>query len=225
MKHVPHSVTAIAVSVLLPLIVFFFTRSWWWFLTTGLLILGTLGYFEAICGLKWSRRTGIAVLIMFLTFSIAQILLSRYSEKELESDLVAVRDYSDMAELDLNGLSLTTSPPITYSSKLSRMLEGSYKVEGQRLQFKTGSEVEQKLRAVIQAYPRFPFGHYALAYCLSQRESSEWREHAQEAIKILEYTTRIKGHKPIHDEILAELKKALEEKQAQPGAASDGHPR
>ena len=41
---------------------------------------------------------------------------------------------------------------------------------------------------------------------LITRGDSNWKSYAIKAIKILEITTTIDGHKPVHDEALAKLK-------------------
>lgn len=128
---------------------------------------------------------------------------------KLETDIHAVMEYADVAELELDGRPFQ-GRGIVYNSDLTRMLEGTYEKIGNRIQFKSDEQTAEKLRLVIEKFPKFPFAYYGLAYCLSIKGDPEWKVHALSAVEILNQTTKISGHRPAHDEILRELTEALE---------------
>ena len=55
------------------------------------------------------------------------------------------------------------------------------------------------LKKAIDRYPDFPFSYVYLAGCYGENHSVEWREYAQEAMRILENTTQVIGHHRHHD--------------------------
>ena len=132
----------------------------------------------------------------------------------LESDLVAVREYSSVARRDALG-----NPPgggigsdIKFNDELTKLLEDMYAIKDDQIRMLRGQEAEHRYRNVIQKFPKFPFGHYFLAICLRERGDDEWRDHARKAVDVLKITTRIDGHNSNHDEVLEKINAWLEEK-------------
>lgn len=136
----------------------------------------------------------------------------------LNSTVAALRDYSDMAELDFTGSPYSYGGVIRYDSELTRLIDGTYTITNGRCHIIEGNTSEERFRSVIEKYPRFPFAYYGLAFCLSRRGDPSWRDYANQAASILEKTTIISGHKSNHDEILKELREILKK----PNNASDG---
>jgi len=69
---------------------------WWLALSSGLIILGILGYFERIFNFKWPRKLCLLFLFLFILFSVGNIIISKHSEdvateakKQLEEQLAS----------------------------------------------------------------------------------------------------------------------------------------
>jgi len=122
----------------------------------------------------------------------------------------AMRDYGEVAALNLIGKPYPDGD-LVYTTGISKALEGSYKIVGTKVEFFRDEASERIYRDVIAKYPRFPFAYAALAYVLSANCDPSWRNYAQQAVSILEKTTKVGGHHPNHDQKLAEFKKVLTE--------------
>jgi len=138
------------------------------------------------------------------------------SEKEteirrLQTVTDAVRGFSDVSQLNPAGLPFREGTGIRYDSPLSTALRDLYVVRDSIINFKLGEEFEPKYRAIIDQFPRFPFGYFALAESLRHRGDQSWRDYAHKAVAIFEKTTMIDGHDRSHDEALATLRKYLRE--------------
>jgi hypothetical protein len=143
-------------------------------------------------------------------YAISKVLDRQKNEEiaRLENDLVAVRDYADIAQLNLIGKPFIDTA-IIWNSDLSSMLEGTYTIEGTYVTFKNDHESDQKFKAVIERYPRFPFAYYALAWSLRSKGKPEWVIYAHIAREKLEKTSLVSGHHPNHDQTLQQIKNAL----------------
>lgn len=130
---------------------------------------------------------------------------SRARENDLRKSLEAVRDYSETARLNFLGTTGTAIAPLIEQSSISRALEGSVDLAKGQLQYRCDPKALTILRNVAERFPRFPFPHYALAYCLRATGDPAWRLEADKAIAILRITTTIEGHHPNHDQALQEL--------------------
>jgi len=122
--------------------------------------------------------------------------------------VAAMRDYTEVAVLNLIGKPSPDSDVI-YTTGISKALEDSYKIEGTKIEVFRDEASERIYRDVIAKYPRFPFAYHALASVLSAKGDPSWRDYAEQAVSILEKTTKVGGHHPNHDQELAELKKVL----------------
>jgi hypothetical protein len=132
--------------------------------------------------------------------------------RNLENATDAVRGFSDVSELNPAGLPFREGTGIRYDSPLSTALRDLYVVRDSIINFKLGEEYEPKYRAIIEQFPRFPFGYFALAESLRHRGDASWRGYAQKAVAIFEKTTIIDGHDRSHDEALATLRNYLNER-------------
>ncbi len=101
-------------------------------------------------------------------------------------------DYSDVARLNTQGKPFPDGD-IAFNSALSRMMEGTYKLDGNTFFFYRSPEAEAQLRKVIANYPDFPFAHYALALCMRDRGDAGWRTEVDPARRIFQTTTSIPG--------------------------------
>ena len=136
------------------------------------------------------------------------------SEKEgeirkLQNVTDALRGFSDVSQLNPAGLPFREGTGIRIDSPLSAALRDLYVVRDSIINFKLGEEFEPKYRAIIEQFPRFPFGYFALAESLRHRGEANWRDYAQKAAVIFEKTTIIDGHDRSHDEALATIRKYL----------------
>lgn len=156
-------------------------------------------------------------IIIFVGFAIAQRYRDKTNREKLAlaskvSDAVAVgeilRNYSEVAKLNLIGKPYVDGD-IVYTSPLSKALEGSYKMEGSRVEFfSTEASVQIHLQ-VIEKYRHFPFSYCVMATILRAKEDASWKDYAVQAKEILEKTIQIGGHHPNHDQELAKIGKVL----------------
>jgi len=69
----------------------------------------------------------------------------------------------------------------------------------------------KKCELVIQKLPSYPFAYYFLALCQKKKQNPKWKQNAVKAKLILDKTTRIPGHHPDHDCVLAEVSRMLQD--------------
>ena len=133
----------------------------------------------------------------------------REKASNLEGDLEGLRRYSGMAELNILGLTGKFGVGLSESSPLSRALEGAYEEieDGAEMTYRPNCSPAgvARLEDVTTKFPDFPFAHWALAMCLGQEGNPLWRTHLEQALAILDHTTRIAGHHANHDEVRAKL--------------------
>jgi hypothetical protein len=149
-------------------------------------------------------------LVPFRTFALEHYpgseaeALAKLAQKitDMESTIVALRDYSDIAKLGPEGSSMLGDGGIRVSTQLSVMMEGAYVLNGKKFHFILTPEAEAKSMAVIEKFPNFPFAYYHVMLCLRERNDAKWRIYAQKAKEILKITTTIGGHVKSHDEAL-----------------------
>jgi hypothetical protein len=130
----------------------------------------------------------------------------------LQHDVVALRDYSDIASLNALGKPYEDGDVI-FNTPISIILESTWERKDGNLVMRRDEEAEKKYREVIRKFPKFPFAYYFVALCLRDKGDESWRKYAQDAVKILEITTTISGHNNHHDEVLQRLYRYLNEKQ------------
>ena len=128
----------------------------------------------------------------------------------LKETLIALRDYSSVARLNPLGLTGTVKPPLKENSSLSEALEGTWIEHDEKISLSCEDSSLEKFRRVILSFPRFPFTYHGLSLCLRSRGDSSWRSYAEKAVKILEITTSLESHHPIHDKTLTELREILD---------------
>jgi hypothetical protein len=131
--------------------------------------------------------------------------------QQLHSITEAVRAFSDVSRLDPTGVPFRGAG-MQYNSPLAAAFRDLYIGSGDTIHFKLGQDFEPKYRAIIDQFPRFPFGYFALAESLRSRGDPSWRQYAAKAIAILENTTLIEGHEQSHDEALRILRTSLAQK-------------
>jgi hypothetical protein len=103
--------------------------------------------------------------------------------KKATKDLEALRDYGDVAKLNVFGVSGKAGRGLSETSRISRTLEGvGREVPGGKLRPRCDSESMDKIDRAIHRSPTFPFSYYAKAFCLRQKDDRAWRTTAQEAL-------------------------------------------
>ena len=159
---------------------------------------------------QWLSLTGsVIALTSFIGLWIFTNRLEEVKQSEisqLKSVADAVQTYSDIARLNPTGLPFREGSGIRFDSPLSSELRDLYVVTGSKIHFKLGEEFEPKYRAIVEQFPRFPFGHFALAQSLLHRGDPEWRKHAERAKATFEKSTMIAGHDGSHAEALAVIR-------------------
>jgi hypothetical protein len=132
--------------------------------------------------------------------------------KILQHDVIALRDYSDIASLNALGKPYADGD-IVFNTPISRILEGTWEKKNGNFVMSREEEAERKYREIIEKFPKFPFAYYFVVLCLHNRGDESWREYAQKAVKILKITTAISGHNHHHDEVLQRLYRYLNDNQ------------
>jgi len=127
---------------------------------------------------------------------------------EIESQnkkIAALLNYSDVAELGLNGITNTVSAPLIETTGISELLKPAISIENNRVTAKCDPKSYKIYKEIIDKFPTFPFSYYFLAKCLYSNKNAEWKKYAIKCIDILNHTTMISGHNNNHDDILKEL--------------------
>jgi len=150
----------------------------------------------------------VAALAVLVVGLIVSALDHVGSERSIDA-LKAKTEYSDVARLNTQGKPFPDGD-IAFNSPLSRMMDGTYKLDGDTFTFYRTPEAETQLRKVIASYPEFPFAHYALALCLRDRGDRAWRAEIKRAKQILQITTSLPGHQQDHDDALKRINRILE---------------
>ena len=124
-------------------------------------------------------------------------------------ELVAIRDYSDVAQMDAAGHKFRGA--ISDHSDLTRMLDGTLSVQedGKTMRPRLDESAERIYREVISRFPEFPFAYYFLAGCLRSKNDPAWLSELAKAKEILEITTTISGHHEHHDDVLRRINVSL----------------
>ena len=131
--------------------------------------------------------------------------------KNLNNQIIGIKDYSNIALLNLNGIEKVYSPEFGgWETELYNLMNSVIATNKFGKFIKTNDSAISTLNTVIEKYPKFPFGYYGMCINLITRGDSNWKSYAIKAIKILEITTTIDGHKPVHDKVLAKLKYYIE---------------
>ncbi len=126
--------------------------------------------------------------------------------KNLNFQIIGIKDYSNIARLNLNGLEKVYGPEFSgWQTELYNLMNSVIVLNKSKMAIKTNDTAMSILKTVIDKYPNFPFGYYGMCVNLIRKGDSDWKMQAIKAIKILEVTTTIEGHKPVHDEVLAQL--------------------
>ena len=130
---------------------------------------------------------------------------------DLEDQLAGLRLYSDVAELNAFGDPGLAGLGLSYSSPLTRTLEGAWAERDGRYFPRCDQAGLAKFSTAVESHPTFPFTHYALSECAFEAGDDNWRPHAERAVEILEHTTQLAGHHSHHDEVYRVLRGRLEE--------------
>lgn len=123
-------------------------------------------------------------------------------------DSTTFRGFKYAASLGLLGRP-DPSDNIIWHTSISVALSDTYKLNGGKPEFSSSEPAQQIYRKVIAKHPQFPFAYGRLAHALNAIGDSSWRDYAQQAVAILEKTTRIDGHHPDHDAELEMLRTKL----------------
>jgi len=122
-----------------------------------------------------------------------------------EKEIQDIKDYSNMARLNLYGLEFDEGD-ILFSSGISVLMKNVWGYsQGKGYTLKVSDSALHYSDTVIERFPKFPFGYASKAMLLSAINYPESLKFAQKAVEILKITTTIEGHNPIHDEILRRL--------------------
>lgn len=174
-----------------------------WIMVAGVLV-SILGIFGAgfYSGTKVDNRNAIASPVI--------IESPNSTVNFLEGKDSLLREYLDMSRFYLNGADILVKSPLVYQGDLFNILQPALvEVEG-GTSFKCDLDSLQIYRKVINFEPRFPFSYFMLSDCMRRLGQDGWVSYAEHAVKILEVTTSIAGHRSEHEEVLVRLRVALE---------------
>jgi hypothetical protein len=124
---------------------------------------------------------------------------------KLRNELEALRQYSEVARLDVDGTRGEARPPLVETTGISIAMKPAIIVEGDHHRFLCDADAIGAYRSTIARFPKYPFSYFGLVVCLQASRDDSWREYAQKAFEILTKTTTIDGHHPSHDWALAQL--------------------
>ncbi len=132
--------------------------------------------------------------------------------KRLNNEVSEIRDYSNIAELDLFGLKQRFDDRDFggWHTELYDMMRQVISNKNNSIQFNPSDSAIAILESIIQKYPKFPFSYWAKATILLKRNNADWLKNAQQAMKILAITITIEGHKKEHDMAFKVLEKMFE---------------
>jgi len=213
-------------------------NAWWLVLSLGLLILGVFGYLEDVVGIQVPKRLTVILLILFVLFSLGQMVLTKYEErvanKELRTTRQALADatneiarlalttdalarYAPLAKLNGEGKAGLVSGVLTEDSDLIRLLDGCLTTKNGEDTVSTTPEARAKYTEAIERFPDYPFSYYYLALYFHAKGDQQWRAYAVKAEAIFRRTTTIAGHHAAHDAALKQVQEWIgDQKQERP---------
>ena len=100
---------------------------------------------------------------------------------------------------------------LSYSSALTRALEGGLGGTGRPPLSALRSSSLAKFSAAVESRPTFPVYALRPSECAFEAGRRTWRQHAERAVEILRHTTELAGHHSHHDEVYRVLRGRLEE--------------
>jgi hypothetical protein len=136
-------------------------------------------------------------------------VLKNQEIKKLTKDVFDIKEYADVAKMNVFGLEMESSGSIIISSGLSKLMENVLERKDKNITIKLTDSSLFFANKVIQNFPRFPFGYWAKAVILSSKSDINGMTFAIKAKEILEITTSINGHHKNHDEVLEKLREAI----------------
>ena len=151
------------------------------------------------------------IIVVLVILALVNYFYAQYRIKSLTNniDLLKYQDISAYSatgnkSAKVSGVPMVPTPIVDWSKDFVSRQDGKIKAACSSLAIK-------KCESVIQKLPSYPFGYYFLALCQKQNQNSEWKQNAVKAKLIFDKTTRIQGHHPDHDWILAEVTRMLQD--------------
>lgn len=129
----------------------------------------------------------------------------------LNQDILDVKEYSNIAKLNVIGTEIDPGGSIIQTSAISKLMQDNvwtYDQTKGSYNLKLTDTALKYTDTVIKRFPNFPFGYYSniLIKINLHQPDALIPVYLDKAIKILRVTTTIQGHKPAHDQALAQLK-------------------
>ena len=149
--------------------------------------------------------------MVLLALVLAGHVISSVGQVRDAQSLEALRDYSYVARLTIDGTSGRAGAGLTETTAISKMLADTRITRDKKVFPNCDEQSLKKYRATVDEHPRFPFSHWSLSVCLRIRRDPAWKHHAHEAVNIFRKTTRLADHHPSHDEALRGLENHLAE--------------
>jgi len=129
--------------------------------------------------------------------------------EEQKISVDAIKDFSDIAILDIYGKDPKFKGGLKYNSSLSSLIEKCLYEDNGNVFPLCDSQSISSFNEAIRQFPRFPFSYYCLAKCYKDTGNPKWENYAQKGIQIFKNTTKIAGHNRQHDEALSQLLKMV----------------
>ncbi len=188
-------------------------------LSIGLLVLGTIGYFEKIFNLHIPRRLCTVFLIIYISLYITNIIYSHHKENNAKQKLYGaearlnnITEYGDVATYTFNGyqkfgvIAFPCTPVVNWNV-------GHIINENNFYHSECSADDLQYYINIIAKCTKFPFPYIAVSLCLLANHDHTWKTYALKAKSILEITTTIPLHCKDHDGWLVQINKLLDPAQ------------
>ena len=133
-------------------------------------------------------------------------LETRLNDKERKEEIENIKKYTEIAKLGVFGGKMTyigkENNSILENSAVIENMKIALKPNGEKVDIIVSEEAVEAALKVVEIEPLFPFSYWVLTHNYARKNDIRCIITANKAIKILEQTTKINGHKPHHDTVL-----------------------
>lgn len=132
---------------------------------------------------------------------------------QLGTEIENIKEYTNIAPLNVWGVTMDPGGDLVQTSAISLVMQNvwDYNKDSKGFKLRMTDSALYYANIATNRFPNFPFGFFAVAAIKLSRNANdkEGLAAAKKAKHILEITTTIYGHNGQHDELLAQIQKAL----------------